>query len=329
MSATLDLVQELQKRATAGDKNAASYVSKYTLMKAFLAKSYYPYIQANCQFFTDHGEAHIDGVIWAASQLLQRAISNEDLVTSFDIYLLLTAIIWHDAGMVSQRRGHEIAVRKLLDGVAELAFEDITEKRLVEEIIAAHTGRGTIQRLRQEERFRHFNVYPRVLASILRFGDEISEDSSRISQALLKRGGVPAEHLIYWHYAACVKASHPDPFRERVILTIEIDQSEAVQEFLLPQGTPNPPIKRTLIEYVVERIEKVVLERAYCATHFSRHASIQAIEVRLSLINGTSRIAGYDQTFEFGELEYPEIKICQKFFDDNPKWKPEQIQRQA
>jgi len=329
MSTTLDLPQELQKRATGGEKPAESYLKKYYLIKEYLVKNYYPYIQAKCPFYTDHGEAHIDGVIWASSQLLQRTISNSELLTTFDIYLLLTSIIWHDAGMVSKRQGHETEVRRLLDGVAEIAFEDITEKRLVEEIIGAHTGRGTIQRLRQEEQYGRFIVYPRALASILRFGDEISEDFSRVSQPLLKKGAVPADHQIFWHYAASVKASHPDPIRERVIITIQIDRNDAVQSFLLPQKSPNPPLNRTLIEYVIERIEKIALERAYCAAHFSRHASIQSIEVRLSLVDGTTRVDGYDQEFEFGVPEYPEIQITKNFFNDNPKWKPEQIRIQA
>lgn len=326
---TTNLIDELKKKGDSGDTNAVSYLKKYLAMKDFLVKNYYGYIQAKCPFFTDHGEAHIDGVIWASSQLLQRTFENGDLLTSFDIYLLLTTIIWHDAGMVSKRNGHETAVRKLLEGVDQIAFDNVTEKRLVEEIIGAHTGRGTIQRLRQEERYGRFIVYPRALAAILRFGDEISEDFTRISQGVLKSGAVPNENLIFWNYAACVKASHPDPFRERVILTIDIDRSTATQTFLLPQKGPNPPLERTLIEYVVERVEKIAAERAYCAAHFSRYASIQTIEVRLGLLDGTNRVGEYDQTLEFGGPEYPEIKISQKFFEEKPKWKPEQIRMQA
>ena len=174
MSAATDLLQELRNRGNAGDADANSYAARFETMRTFLEKNYYPYIQANCPWFTDHGKAHIEGVLWSSGQILQHKLSDPLIVTSFDIYLLATSIIWHDAGMVSKRRGHEQEVRKFLDEIAAAAFDDVAQKRLVEEIICAHTGRGTIQRLRQEERIGKYTAFPRALAGLLRFADEVS-----------------------------------------------------------------------------------------------------------------------------------------------------------
>jgi hypothetical protein len=329
MSNMFDLTRELERRAaSSADKNAASYFKKFQAVRDFVAKSYYPYIQSKCPYFTDHGEAHIDGVIWAASQLLAKPAASEDSFSAFDIYLLLMAIIWHDAGMVSKRKGHETAVRALIDGIAELALTNVTEKRLVEEIIAAHTGRGTLLRVRQEESYSKYTVYPRALAALLRFADEISEDASRISIPLLKGGQVPLDQQIFWYYAKSIQASHPQPVRERVSITVQLDCEEAVRQFPLPPEPPKPPLSVTLIDYLMKRIEKAVSERAYCAPHFLRYVSIQSIEVCLSLLRGSTRVDGYEQQLDYGPVdEYPEISIAEDFFKLHPKWRAEELRQ--
>lgn len=324
----ISLIQELQDRTAKGDADAGSFGAKHDAMRIYLERNYYPYIQANCPWFTDHGKAHIDGVLWASGQILEKVISSSSILTSFDIYLLITAIIWHDAGMVAKRQGHEQVVLKFLDEIATIAFNDIKEKRLVSEIIGAHTGKATFSGLRQEERIDKYVVYPRALAALLRFADEVSENSTRISQPLLNNGTVPSDHQIFWYYAASVKASHPEPARERVVLNIELDRKEAIKLFDLPQGGEKTPLKLSLIDYVMQRIEKIVCERAYCAPQFLRYASIQSIEVRLCLLDGASRLQGYEEVLEFsGSEDYPAISVSQKFFDEHPKWKVEQLAR--
>jgi hypothetical protein len=178
-----DLVKELAIRSK-NSKTAEAYYHRFQAMKNYLSLNYYPYIQANCPYFTDHGENHINGVIWSASQLLGKTIKQKNLFSDLDLYLLLTSIIWHDAGMVAKRKGHEIAVQTLLEKVAELAFQDVEEKRMVEEIIAAHTGIGGFLRMKPQILYSHFSVYPRALAAVLRLADEMSEDSSRIEPQL-------------------------------------------------------------------------------------------------------------------------------------------------
>jgi hypothetical protein len=319
-----DLAKELIKRAK-DNANAKGYYHRYEAMKDYLVANYYKYIQAKCPFFTDHGEAHVNGVIWAASQLIGKNTKVKNLVSDFDLYLLLTAIIWHDAGMVVKRKGHEVVVQELIKEISKLAFQDVEERRIVEEIIAAHTGTGGFLRMSPQVPYLHYHVYPRALAAVLRLADEMSEDSSRISSELLERGEVPIDHRIYWYYAKSIKASHPEPLRERLVIEAKLNCNEAVMEFPATDGSN---AKITLIEYVLSRFDKIVAECAFCAPQFARYASIQWVEFTLSLVEGTQQVDGYSETLRYAPVtdQYPGcFGVARNFFHEHPKWRADEI----
>jgi hypothetical protein len=323
-----DLALELERRSQAGQQDAKEFHNKFSLMSRFLKDKYYPYVRDNCPYFTDHGENHINSVIWTAGQLIRRnpenGTGNAFPIDNFDLYILLTAIIWHDAGMLATREGHEIAVQKMLDHFLGIAFENIPEQRFVEQVIGAHTGKSVpLATLRDEEHYRQHKFHARAIAAIMRFADEISEDASRVSLPVLDSGKVPALQQIYWYFAKSIQASHPEPTRERVVITIEMDSQDAIKTFQDPNNKTNTI---TLIEYLLRRIEKVNCERAYCAQHFLRFASIQSIETRFGLLKGKNRVVGYEETFQFGG-EYPNVSICEKFFKEHPKWTANSIQQ--
>ncbi|MGN6553268.1 MAG: HD domain-containing protein [Verrucomicrobiota bacterium] len=316
-----DLISELSARAACEpNSDAPRFRDSFNVMQRFVSDKYYPYVRDKCPYFTDHGDKHIKGVIWAASLLLGKENPGKEItyaLGTFEIYLLLTAIIWHDVGMLSVRSGHEVAVKSLLKDFLSIAFEGVSEQRYVEQIIGAHTGKNTpLVKLGSEEHYRTHVIHPRALAAILRFADEVSEDASRISLPVLQRGAVPQEQQIFWYYAKSIQASRPEPSRERIVITVELDGSDAVRQFVDPDDVTK---SITLVEYVLRRIEKINRERAYCAPHFLRYSSIQCIEARLRLLKGTDWIDGYTDVVEFGG-EYPDVKICDQFFVEYPRW---------
>jgi len=92
----LRLEEALRKQA-AHDGDGALLLKKYVAVEDYLKTEYYPWIQANCPFFTDHGEPHIESVEEAIRLLLRRQLDPKDLSLSpIDLFLLLSAAIWHD-----------------------------------------------------------------------------------------------------------------------------------------------------------------------------------------------------------------------------------------
>ncbi len=323
----LTLEEELERLADLGQGQAVDYLTKYNAMKAYLEVDYYPWIQATCPFFTDHGKLHVESVMMTASMLLENRYGPEkqNSLNELEIFLLLSAILWHDVGNVMGRAGHAEKVKELTSKIQSIAFGEPALRGLVVSIVKAHAGEDGLQKAREEQHYERSIVYPRALAAVLRFADEISETAKRISHSILESGKVPEDNLIFWEFANCIIASVPEPNRQRIILNIEI-QLEKISRFYRLKGWGDQN-DVSLIEYIVHRIEKINNERAYCDREFRRYLTIREVEIRLNLLNDTDTIEGYDNkiiTLGDGGMSsfvgYPLIKISGSFFQDNPEW---------
>lgn len=329
------LETELKSRAESSNKEAESFWHKFSLMSEYLEREYYPWIQAKCPYYTDHGKVHIESVIQSASLLLNQRLSQEKdfHLSSLDIFIILTAILWHDAGMVYGRSGHEGQFVRVIDEIKEVCLSDVTIYRIVTEIVKSHSGQEGLKIPKREEdctgpSLAPCTIYPKSLAALIRFADEISENRSRISAALLSN--VPEDQQIFWEYANCVTAARPDPERHRVVISLEIPYDKAIKYYKCKEFTDlaGNSDKISLIEYIVRRIEKMNNERAYCAPHFSRYAWIGEVCVRFKIINGIPDMDEFEMEKIFGEdSKIPSIEIFERFFEENPEWRPDQLKR--
>ena len=331
----LSIETALQQEA-GNDNNAKDLWAKYSIMKSYLTAQYYPWIQANCPYFTDHGKLHVESTIEAANSMLLPSPKNRRNLSALDLYLLLCAVIWHDVGMVYDRSKHAERVSIMIQKIGELFFSP-TIHRLVIELVKAHTREDGLEIPSREQdcaiSTKTYTVSPRALAAIVRFADEISENRSRISQALLKDGKVPEENRIYWEYANCIVASRADPLGERIIVSIEIEPDKAIAKYRCPKECTQyskTDGSISLIEYVVYRLEKMNNERAYCARDFGKYASIRQIEVRLMLTHRGERIENYTNEFVLRDSgmhksTYPQIDFFEDFFKHHPHWNPQKI----
>jgi len=255
-------------------------------------------------------------------------------LSSLEIFIILTAILWHDAGMVYGRSGHADQVVRVIAKIKEVCLPDVTIRRIVTEIVQSHSGQQGLKIPKREEdctgpSLGACTIYPKALAALIRFADEISENRSRISGALL--GDVPEDQSIFWEYANCVTAARPDPARHRVVLSLEIPYDKAIQDYKCKEfkGLRGNTGEISLIEYIVRRIEKMNNERAYCAPHFNKYAWIGEICVRFKITNGIQGLDAFEIENNFGDPDsaIPSIDIFERFFDENPEWRPDQLKR--
>ena len=337
MNSGISLETELERRAT-NDDDAKTFWECYQSAKGYLSRNYYPWIKDNCPFFTDHGAGHIESVIQAASLLLRRHLEpsrRSNLLNSLDIYLILSAILWHDVGNVLGRTGHAKSIAEMTKKVKEL-FPDIAIQRLVVEIAKAHSGENGLETPRSETDYSTPNktctLYPKALAAIVRFSDELSDNRSRISPPLIPT--VPEDQRIFWEYANCISGSRADPARERVVITVEMDVSKAGNTFPCPEYGDRLSAngKISLIEYTICRLEKMNNERVYCAPEFRSYQTIREIVIRFTPFQELERIKEYEidvifQDSGISQRSYPKIPTFDDFFDKFPAWKPEALNK--
>ncbi|WP_165233532.1 HD domain-containing protein [Aquisphaera insulae] len=331
------LERAIAKRARA-DREAAILKTSYDSIWNYLEANYYPWVQANCPYFTDHGEAHIRSVINSAGELSQKWLEfkkGQPYLTALDIYLILTAILWHDVGMVIDRATHAELVYKMTDEVSEF-FPNPPVKNLVSRIAQAHKGASSLNSLKVDDlctiKGSAYTVNTAMLAAIVRFADEISENHTRASRQVLAT--VPEDQKIYWLYALSVASCIAVPKRERVVVDYQFDADKVVsrwpdrdfESFRSPEDK-----KIDVLTYALCRLEKMNNEREYCLRNFIAIAPIREIEARFSIIKDGRPLAGFEPQaiiLKGGGMDaggYPSIPIVRDFFNNHPSWKIEAV----
>lgn len=332
-----ELEKALFKRAK-GDEEADTLRKSYEMIKDYLVTNYYPWVQANCPYYTDHGQAHIESVMNSASELVKGKLDikkGKYNLTSLDIYLILTAVLWHDVGMVIDRATHAELVYPMTDAVSEF-FPNPTVKGLVSQIAKAHKGKTSLDSLPTEDyctiRNTAIQLNPAMLAAIVRFADEISENHTRASAQVLEH--VPERQKIFWLYALSVSSCTAQPDRDRVVIDYRFDADKVIscwpdKEFEEHRSKIDQTIP--LLTYALCRLEKINNEREYSLRYFSNIAPIRQIDARFSLIRGGQMLPGYAPytiVLKGGGVEsnsYPSIKIVHDFFSKHPHWTIESI----
>jgi hypothetical protein len=332
---------EAQLQALTAHRDCAgccSLWSNYQAMKQYLTDHYYPWVQASYPWYTDHGEKHVTSVLSTCDLLLPHLLHGKDSLTCLSIYLMLCAIIWHDTGMVATRSGHAAEAAKHIEKVRELCFPDPSISRLVSQIARAHSGDDVWRGLRPQENLtppcaKHSQtVHPQAIAAILRYADEISENHTRVTPAMLDQ--VPPDSRIFWDYALTVKACKPEPERHRAVINMELQVDDAVRRYGCPDRCKEYADDKgqiTLIEYVVYRLQRMNRERLYCFPYLNTYVQMSAIEVRLQLCHD---IDCREYTFELqdGGLRrsgYPIAGIFNDFFAEFPDLQPAQLLAEA
>jgi hypothetical protein len=331
MNDTVSLERELERRASRGEGTGELW-HRYEAMKAFLARDYYPWVQAACPHFTDHGRGHVESVIETASRLLGEQLRRKARgeLSEVDLFLILGGIIWHDVGMAFGRSNHAQRASEMMEEVQRLGFPCPTMKRLASEIVRAHAGNSGLQLVKPEEKCslsgKTYTVYPRALAAVLRFADEVSETRSRISAGVI--GRVPTEQQVYWQYAQAIVGALPEPERERIVVAVELDRVAVLARFPCVDfpDYQDQDGKISLLEYVLCRLEKMNNERVYCSTSLAKYVSVREIEVRIAVVRDGERVRDYDNlTLVIGDCgldhaAYPSIHLVKTFFEHHPAW---------
>ena len=159
---------------------------------------------------TDHGVEHVKMVIQNAGKLV--GDMQYKRLNGYEIYLLLLAIHFHDVGNVCGRQEHEKKIDDIITALGDRLPLDTPEKVMVSDIATAHGGYADIDHT-DKDTLRHLSlidncngiiIRPALLGAILRFADELSDDSTRANRYLNATGQIPSENMIFHAYSAAL-----------------------------------------------------------------------------------------------------------------------------
>ena len=245
-------------------------------------------------FLTDHGPKHIKNVIKQATQLVV-AMNEEDQLNPFEVYILLMSIHVHDVGNILSRNGHEINSIVVIDHLKDsLVRYDRIEWSAIYDIASAHGGKekDKISKLPVSEPIHNINVRYQLLSAILKFADELGEDSSRAARYLETINKLPEFSEIYHQYALSLHSLIINVKDRMVSMHFDIEEDKLHKTFKKKIWNKTTGKEEFINEYLINEIYSRTLkthyERLYCMRFLRPYINIDRVRVyiRASLNNG-------------------------------------------
>jgi hypothetical protein len=159
-------------------------------------------------------------------------------------------------------------------------------------------------------------VRARFLAGILRFADEIADDSQRISPFAMQVDTIPESGKLFHKYSASLHSVIIDSKGKEIKLYYDITHTDAEQQFLKDNS------KCFLIEEILHRNLKMHRERIYCMRFLMPEIEIDSISVRINVYKSTnSPHMLFNIGFRLEDIGYPSepengiYKLCPELAD--------------
>ena len=249
-------------------------------------------------YLNNHGVGHVDRVVKRTSELL---IESSCELTAYEGYLLLAAIQFHDVGNVFGREGHELKCRQIMAENCKHIIRDSAERHTITDIASVHGGccgpsKDTITSL-IDGILLNQPVRRQLLAAILRFADELADDSSRADQTALEKGLIISGGEIFHRYSEALHSVKIE--RNVVTLCFEFSSEFAVKP-LIKDGKP-----RFLLDEIYYRTVKLERERRYCMRFMRPHFIIDRVRVAILIRSPTDPRHRESVTYTLEEKGYP------------------------
>lgn len=263
-------------------------------------------------YLTDHGPDHIRKLISRISDLLS---AGDGEITAYEAYLLLCAAQFHDVGNIFGRSQHEEKSWEIMEKNRSTLPPDSIERRLIHEIAKAHGGdlKDKLSDMRRTDDVASQKVRPQLLAAILKFADELAEDSDRAARFTAERGLLEGSEIFH-EYALALQNVSIDKESREVRFKFEMPVSKATRTF--KKGPPANFSDEYLLDEIFKRTMKAHYERMYCSRFMRSVVDLTAVSVQIVVTNEEGYKEIEQISYKLAETGYPEsnhqdiYKIC-------------------
>lgn len=295
------------------------YVSLYKLTKEYMDAHIHEEIKAvansylDGEYLNDHGIYHIKEVVNRASFL---ALSLRAELTPYEMFFLLMAIQMHDAGhIIKGRKEHAETARelinKILSNTDHVGGFDFTEKNYISKLVCAHSGKDDpIGKLQQEVSLFQERIRLRLLASILRFADELAEDCLRASAFLIDTNHevVNEKSKIFHKYSKALKSCVIRTDSHEIELVFCLLKSDVLSPIVVTEG------ESYLLDEIYRRTMKTFTEMLYYNRFVPEEIRMERISVKIQFLDESS--SGElcpDLSYRLEETGYPTLNFTSVF----------------
>ncbi len=264
----------------------------------------------------DHGKEHVAMVIARTQLLLEERIES---LTGYEVFLLLIAIHFHDVGNIGGREEHELRIYEVMTELGTKLPLDNPTQKYIAKIAMAHGGkinesRDTISVLPIVDHLQGKRIRPSLLAAILRYADEISDDHTRAARFLFNSGQVPDENKIFHTYSSCLQPAAISG--SALILKFDVPYKFATEQL------PKDNQQVFLYDEILERLKKCMRELKYCSRYCREFLQLTTIQADITVNKAGALNAIYEDSIRFRTAGYPDTSTdIQHLVEKPPKAK--------
>lgn len=265
-----DYLKKLQKDQREG-LGFDAYAS-YSAIKVYLEKNIYKNVELGAALQHDgllngHGERHVNDVIAHITRLLD---GNFESLNIYETYILLLATLLHDIGNIKGRLNHEKKISEVINKCNDFARLDTPIKHNIQCVASSHGGRtetgnkDTLSQIPRKDQLGGEIIRPRAIAAVLRFADELADNSSRANMEMENEGLIPSHNRIFHIYSKCLQ-----PVRitgTSIAFDYSMSRSIALEKFPIKNANGRTG-KRYLFDEIIARLCKSFYEMEYCVKH--------------------------------------------------------------
>lgn len=252
-------------------------------------------------YLTDHGPDHIRKLISRISDLLS---AGEPSISAYEAYILLCAAQFHDVGNIFGRSQHEEKCWEIMEKNRSTLPPDSVERRLIFDIAQAHGGdvKDKLSEMLRTDNVASQTVRPQLLAAILKFADELAEDSDRAARYSAERGLLGGSEIFHEYALALQNVSIDGPARE-IRYRFEMPVSKATRTFKM--GAPDNVTDVYLLDEIFRRTMKSHCERMYCSRFMRSVVDLTALHVQIVVTNEEGYKKIETISYKLAEAGYP------------------------
>jgi hypothetical protein len=292
------------------DVKFQEYFFTYYAQKMILLNHFYPHVESIIPEFTDHGPSHIVRILELYQRILRNNVpglaETQEVVDAtslnfYELYLLLSATVWHDVGNLLGREQHNKKIIQISNKLKKNFFVDKDVQKYALQIAKAHTGVNGVRQeiLSDDTNYMNKEINLRFLGAVLRFTDELEEGEVRIDKDYYEtmKNNMEDRDKLHWETSCCIKRVEPDADEGIVSVHAQIKKEELFKVF------KEDGKKIALIDALIFRVNKMNLERINYMQFVRKHIEYREIVFDLTVENSRlKRITfrfnndqGYDQ----------------------------------
>jgi len=311
-----DIKLSLKKIHNTSEKGAmAASLEEYINKRASVTdKKFKEGLESALIYLNNHGKDHVDKVIEKVSEILQYFPPDNGL-TPYEIFILLCAIQIHDTGITFGRDNHEQVIGPIFDKECSKILPNKFERDLITKIAMVHSGQifgnnDIIKYLSDTSMMYNLSVRERLLASLLRFGDELADDNTRADRYGIEVNKIPKYSQIFHYYSHSlhtVKIIRNQENNELLLDLVYNFNSDIARKKFYRNN-----IKKYLIEEIYDRTIKMEKERRYCMRYLRPYFYLSKIVVNIRVTDKNYALKFQEINYVLEEEGYPDVEIAIK-----------------